>query len=83
MISHNEKHNGRLEEKIFENRIEEDEYLTVEDVSKLLKVPRKTIYGWIYRKQIQPIKLGPRLLRFSRSYIDQWVSQKGDSHGSK
>ena len=60
-------------EVLFKNLIED--LISVDDLSKILKVPKKTIYGWIYRKKIIPIKIGPRLLRFNRSYIDQWVSQ--------
>ena len=63
------KDSGRL----FNNLIED--LISVDDLARILKVPKKTIYGWIYRKKIIPIKIGPRLLRFKRSYIDQWVSQ--------
>ena len=58
---------------LFNNSIED--LISIDDLSRILKVSRKTIYGWIYRKKIIPIKIGPRLLRFKRSYIDQWVSQ--------
>ena len=66
---------------IFDNKIQE--LLTLDDLSKLLKVPKKTIYGWIHRRKIIPFRLGPKLIRFERSYIDRWISsQKGESDGN-
>lgn len=57
---------------LIENRI--GTYLSVKDLSLRLNIPQKTIYGWIHRGVIKPEKIGPRLLRFSEKYIEQWIA---------
>ena len=34
------------------------ELLTPDEVSKYFKVPRQTVYGWIYRKRLPFYKVG-------------------------
>lgn len=61
----------------FENS--DSKLLTVDELARLLSVPRKTIYGWIYRGRIKPLKIGPRLIRFDKDYIARWILTKGES----
>lgn len=46
--------------------------LTIEELSKNLKIPRKTIYKWVREKKIPCRKVGKHL-RFIESEIDQWL----------
>jgi len=64
--------------KFFLNRIA-GKLLTVGELSFKLGVSKKTIYGWIYRGTIKPIKVGPRLVRFNEKEVEQWISKQGDS----
>ena len=63
---------------VFENRIAK-KLLTVDELALKLGVSGKTIYGWIYRGLIKPIKVGPRLVRFNENEVEQWISKNGDS----
>jgi excisionase family DNA binding protein len=51
----------------------EDEKLSYEEVARELGVPKATLYAWVHRRQIPFIRLGKRLIRFSRKSLDQWV----------
>lgn len=56
-------------------KTESAEYLSVRDCSRLIGVSERTIRGWIYKGLIHPIRIGPRLIRFKREYIEQWILQ--------
>ena len=59
---------------IFENP---GELLSVSEVARSLRVSEKTIYGWVYRNLLVPIRVGPRLIRFKKTEIERWLhSQK-------
>jgi excisionase family DNA binding protein len=67
---------------IFEN-LSAEQYLSVPEISKLLGVSEKTVRGWVYKKILKPVKLGPRLIRFKKEDIELWISQsKGEIHGN-
>jgi excisionase family DNA binding protein len=60
-----------------------EHYLSVKDVAETYGVSQKTVRGWIYKKLLLPERIGPRLIRFKKSYIEQWISKfKGEIHGS-
>jgi excisionase family DNA binding protein len=50
------------------------EILTIDELSKRLKIPKKTLYKWTQEKKIPCRKLGKHL-RFIESEIDQWLMQ--------
>lgn len=52
--------------------------ITVKELSEMISVPPKTIYGWIYRGIIQTVRVGQRLIRFDLDYINQEFLQKKD-----
>ena len=52
------------------------EVLTVEEVAKLLRVNRKTVYDAAQRGEIPGRKIG-RILRFSREAVVQWLRGQG------
>ena len=47
--------------------------LSVDQLASMLGVPKKTIYGWIYRGLIESVRIGPRLIRFDSEYIARWI----------
>lgn len=75
-----EKNVTRNDKKFFKNQIlEENAFLTLDDLSKLLKVSKRTLYGWIYTGKLKSLKIGG-LIRFDPGYIEGWISdqQTGD-----
>ena len=53
-----------------------DPLLSVQDLAAYLDVPVATIYAWRYRRQGPTgFKVG-RHLRYRRSDVDRWISEK-------
>jgi excisionase family DNA binding protein len=52
---------------------EQEELLTIQEVSDYLKVKPLTVYRWIKQKKIPFIHLGSRNFRFKRSAIEKWL----------
>lgn len=50
--------------------------LTVDEVAKLLRVNRKTLYDAISRKEIPCTKVG-RVYRFSKQAVLEWLNGQG------
>ena len=48
--------------------------LTIDDVSKQLNVPVKTLRQWVYRGLIPNLKLNG-VVRFSPRSIDEWMAK--------
>ncbi|MGB3342171.1 MAG: helix-turn-helix domain-containing protein [bacterium] len=46
--------------------------MTIEQLSELISVKKKTIYDWTHKGLIPYIKLG-RLLRFDAGKIEKWI----------
>jgi len=53
----------------------EKRYLTISELSKLLKVTIKSIYDLVYTKRIPYTKIGNRL-RFREDLIYLWLDEK-------
>ena len=47
--------------------IEQETYVTAGEIAQALRVKISTVYGWVRRKQLPCVKIGPRLVRFRRS----------------
>ncbi|MEA1911431.1 MAG: PTS sugar transporter subunit IIA [Spirochaetota bacterium] len=60
----------------------EDTILTIEEVSKYIKISERTIYDWAQKGDIPAGKLG-NVWRFSKTDIDQWVNDKLKSNKPK
>lgn len=52
---------------------EHDELLTYRDVAALLGVRLGTIYSMVSRRQIPFVRVGRRLVRFSKRRVEQWL----------
>ena len=51
------------------------DFLTVDEVSKYLRIPKGTIYKLSMTKKIPCFKVGKRL-RFRKQSIDEWIEQQ-------
>lgn len=47
--------------------------LTVDDLSKILNVPKSTIYHFSYQGKLPCLKIGGKMLRFEESAILAWI----------
>jgi len=56
----------------------EDKYLTIDEVSAYLKIPKSTIYKLSQRGRLPSTKVGKQL-RFKQSIVDQWLTAKDTS----
>jgi excisionase family DNA binding protein len=54
--------------------LSEDEFLNIEELSKLIGLTKPTIYGHVHRKTIPFIKKG-KMLRFSKKSILNWLEE--------
>lgn len=54
----------------------DDAKLTYDQIASELGVPKATVYAWVHRKQIPFIRLGKRLVRFSRQAISEWIRER-------
>jgi excisionase family DNA binding protein len=50
--------------------------LTYEQTAELLNVRIGTLYSWVSRRAIPFVRVGPRVVRFSRSDIDLWLAER-------
>ena len=63
---------ANTKEPLFENR---EQLLSINQLADHLTVSPKTIYGWIYKGLIPFVRIGPRVIRFDRRKIDEWILQ--------
>lgn len=52
-----------------------DSLLTVKELSQLLKISKKTIYGWVHDNYVPFMKLGGAV-RFDEKQIQTWLAKK-------
>lgn len=52
----------------------EKRYLTLEELSRYLAVPKQTIYQWTSQKRIPFTKVGR--LRFDKKKIESWLKER-------
>ena len=55
-----------------QNVTQEDEFLNIDELSKLIGLTKPTIYGHVHRNTIPYIKKG-KMLRFSKQDILNWL----------
>jgi excisionase family DNA binding protein len=49
------------------------ELMTYAEAAVLLNVPKGTLYTWVFEKRVPHIRLGKRMVRFSRLQIAKWL----------
>jgi excisionase family DNA binding protein len=52
----------------------ESEWLSLKEVSELLRISKETLYKLVYKKKIPCIKVG-RQYRFNKNIIDLWLKK--------
>ena len=52
-----------------------EKLLKAEDVSKLLGIPKGSVYNLVHEGRIPHIKLGNGRLRFKPSSLEKWLNQ--------
>ena len=50
--------------------------MTYEETAALLGVPKGTLYSWVFERRVPHVRLGPRLVRFSRKALAEWVAER-------
>jgi excisionase family DNA binding protein len=51
----------------------EDELLTYDQAAKLVNLKLGTLYALVSQKRVPHVRLGRRLVRFSRSELNAWL----------
>ncbi len=65
-----------------QNRIQENEFLTIDEAAKLVKLSKPTLYGLVHKKSIPYSKKGKRLY-FQKSELLDWIkSGKAETRSS-
>ncbi|WP_419587908.1 methylation-associated defense system helix-turn-helix domain-containing protein MAD1 [Thiolapillus sp.] len=60
--------------------MQDDRWLSVDEIAAYLGIKRDTVYKWIERKQMPAHKVG-RLWKFRKEEVDRWVRNGGASEG--
>ncbi|EDP74696.1 helix-turn-helix domain-containing protein [Hydrogenivirga sp. 128-5-R1-1] len=55
-------------------KIKKIQFMTVEELALALRVPKSTIYKWVYERRIPYVKIGKRLL-FEYTKIMEWIEK--------
>ena len=64
------------------NQIEEQLFLTPQEVSDLLHVSVQTVRRWIKEDSLPAYKVGPRMWRIRRVDLDVWLEQQRSTNDS-
>lgn len=51
------------------------ELLTPEEVAKLLKVDKRTIYYWIERKTLSHVRINRKVVRFRPTDVEEFIQK--------
>jgi excisionase family DNA binding protein len=55
---------------------EDDNFMTYGQVATMLGVRRGTIYSWVHRREIPFLRIGRRLVRFSKRRVAEWLTTR-------
>ena len=55
---------------------EQKEIMTYAEAAKYLGLPLGTMYSMVARKEIPHVRLGPRLVRFPRTALSEWIRRR-------
>ena len=62
--------------------MQQDRWLSVEEIAAHLGIKRETVYLWIESKQLPAHKMG-RLWKFQKAEVDEWVRSGGAAPSKK
>lgn len=62
--------------------MDQDEYVTVEELAEQLKVNARTIQRLVERKQLMAVRIGKQL-RFRRDWVDEWLRKNMINQGDR
>ena len=63
---------------MLELNMQDDRWLSVDEIAAYLGIKRDTVYKWINRKQMPAHKVG-RLWKFRKDEVDSWVRTNNES----
>ena len=52
------------------------ELMTYSEVAAWLGVPKGTLYAWVHERRVPYVRLGPRMVRFSRRALTAWLAER-------
>ena len=64
------------------NTIDQDRWLSVEEIAFQLGIKKDTAYKWVAKKHMPAHKVG-RLLKFNKAEIDAWVKSGAAERSTK
>jgi excisionase family DNA binding protein len=50
--------------------------LTYIETARLLGLPVGTVYALVHQRRIPHVRLGPRLVRFRKEELDEWIARQ-------
>lgn len=50
--------------------------LTYKEAAKVIGVPVGTLYAWVCQKRVPHVRYGPRMVRFRRAELVQWIEER-------
>jgi len=53
-----------------------DEMLDYGQMAKEFNIKKGTLHCWVHQRKIPHIRLGPRLVRFRRVHIEEWLKER-------
>jgi excisionase family DNA binding protein len=56
--------------------MDENSLLNVREAAALLGISAGTLYHWLSERRVPVVRLGPRCVRFRKSDLDEWISEK-------
>jgi excisionase family DNA binding protein len=59
------------------------EHLTYREAAEYLNLPLGTLYSLVHHREIPHVRLGRRLVRFSRSALVQWLAEHSVQSASR
>ncbi len=62
--------------------METNEYFTPEEIAKMFKVKKNTVYIWIRKGKLRAVKLGS-LLRVPKSALEEFIEEPGKEKGEE
>lgn len=53
-----------------------DRYLTYDELSEMLSVPKGTLYSWVHHGTVPYVRFSQRCVRFRLRDIEAWIGER-------